>query len=270
MTKMIDQSGGNKVDQTLTVIPGGWQFDETVAHHFDSHVRKSIPQYDAVQQLCADVSEWFVTEGCLIYDLGCATGETMLQVAKKFQEKRSIRLVGIDESAAMLQQAQQKLAGHQATFLEQRLSPETRFQGATFVAALYTLQFVFLEERLKILSNIYSDLKTGGALFLVEKCLSEQPQIQDIWSGLYYDFKANQGFSHDEIIGKTLSLRGVMTPITASENERALRGAGFGAVDRITQWGPFIAFLAVKTKTAAAGHGNGSGDGARPQSDLIQ
>jgi tRNA (cmo5U34)-methyltransferase len=250
MARAIDKSGGNKVDQTLSVIPGGWRFDETIAQHFDSHVRKSIPHYDDVQKLCADVSEWFVTDDCVVYDLGCATGETMLQIAAKFEGKRNLHLVGVDESAAMLQHARQKLRGCQATFLEQRLSAQSRFQGATFIAALYTLQFVFLEERLKILSNIYADLKTGGALFLVEKCLSEKPQIQEIWSGLYYDFKLAQGFSNEEIVGKTLSLRGVMTPITATENERALRAAGFGVVDRITQWGPFIAFLAVKSAGA--------------------
>jgi tRNA (cmo5U34)-methyltransferase len=209
-------------------------------------VRKSIPLYDEVQALCVSISEWFVADNCLVYDLGCSTGETMLHLAKKYFEWRPLRIVGIDESAAMLQQARQKLEGHHATFIEQHLSAETRFPNATFVTALYTLQFSFLEERLQILTNIYADLRVGGALFLVEKCLSEASEIQEIWSGLYHDFKASQGFSKEEIVGKSLSLRGVMTPITASENEQALHLAGFEIVDRIAQWGPFVAFLAIK------------------------
>ncbi len=246
MSSTLQQTRANKVDQTLTAVPGNWKFNESVAEHFDSHVRKSIPLYDEVQSLCVSIGEWFVAEDSLVYDLGCATGETLLTLAKKYAQTRRIRLVGFDESAAMLERAGEKLKGYPATLIEQRVSGETRFPRATFVAALYTLQFILLEERLQILSNIYSDLRTGGALFMVEKCLSERSEIQEIWSGLYYDFKTSQGFTTEEIIGKALSLRGVMAPITASENERALRSAGFEVVDRVSQWGPFVAFLAIK------------------------
>lgn len=37
------------VDEVITAVLGEWKFDEQVAQHFDSHVRKSVPLYDEIQ-----------------------------------------------------------------------------------------------------------------------------------------------------------------------------------------------------------------------------
>ncbi len=52
------------MDGGITSEASNWVFDEHVAPHFDEHVRKSVPEYDRVQELVATFSDWFTREVC--------------------------------------------------------------------------------------------------------------------------------------------------------------------------------------------------------------
>ena len=62
--------------------------------------------------------------------------------------------------------------------------------------------------------------------------------------GVYLEFKRRQGFSNEEIAEKARSLRGVLQPLSAEENEAMLRRAGFGEVARVFRWMAFDGVLA--------------------------
>lgn len=62
------------VDDLITSIPGEWKFDEQVSQHFDTHVRKSVPLYEEVQKAVIEISEWFIRDNSVVYDLGSSTG----------------------------------------------------------------------------------------------------------------------------------------------------------------------------------------------------
>ena len=51
-----------------------WIFNKNVAISFDKHVRQSIPFYDLIQKYITSISEWFIKDHSIIYDLGCSTG----------------------------------------------------------------------------------------------------------------------------------------------------------------------------------------------------
>ena len=56
-------------------IPEHWTFkSEGVAENFDEHVRESLPWYDLATKTLAHVVRHYITEGGIVYDIGCSTG----------------------------------------------------------------------------------------------------------------------------------------------------------------------------------------------------
>ena len=242
-----------EVDELITAIPGEWRFDHEVAQEFDQHVRRSVPFYDGAQDMVVEVSEWFVRDGIVVYDLGASTGETIHHLRNKHSEKKNLRFVGIDNSLPMLERARQKCGDDNVQFLHQNLCSVTEFPHAGFVTANYTLQFLPLAERRKVLERVHRDLDEGGAIVIVEKIRGETSQFEDIWVELYWDMKHKSGLNSDQVIAKARSLRGVLSPLTASENVRMLHEAGFRNVDMFMKWYNFAGFLAIKMEQSATG-----------------
>jgi len=101
-------NASQSVDEKISALPCGWQFDHSVAQEFDKHVRKSVPCYDQVQIMIADISEWFIRDGAVIFDLGTSTGETIARLQAKHQNKKDVHFIGIDNSLPMLEKAKVK------------------------------------------------------------------------------------------------------------------------------------------------------------------
>lgn len=66
-------------------------------------------------------------------------------------------------------------------------------------------------------------------MFVVEKVLGSTSQMQDILQQLYWEMKAKNGFSSEQIINKAKSLRGCMYPKTVADNEAEFRAIGFNS-----------------------------------------
>ena len=54
--------------------------------------------------------------------------------------------------------------------------------------------------------------------FFFEKVRYNDARFQDIFTTLYTDYKLDMGYSHEEIINKTRSLKGVMEPFSTEGN----------------------------------------------------
>jgi tRNA (cmo5U34)-methyltransferase len=74
---------GMEAGQGIDTTRSNWVFDEKVAQHFDEHVRKSVPDYDRIQDLAASFADWFVQDGGTVIDLGASTGETLLRIRSR-------------------------------------------------------------------------------------------------------------------------------------------------------------------------------------------
>lgn len=59
--------------------------------------------------------------------------------------------------------------------------------------------------------------------------------------------KRRNGFTNEEIIYKARSLRGVLVPLTLSENLEMLSSVGFETVDTFIKWYNFAGIIAVKS-----------------------
>ncbi|MCZ6674579.1 MAG: methyltransferase domain-containing protein [Verrucomicrobia bacterium] len=237
------------VDDIITAVPGEWRFDKKVAQSFDTHVRKSVPFYDEIQHLIVDMSEFFVRDNSSIFDIGASTGETLYHLANKHRQKKNIRLVGIEQSIRMVEEAGTKLKDFpNIRLLHQNVQEFARFDQADLVLALYTLQFLNLEDRYDLLAKIFRDLRVGGAFLLVEKVHAESAQAEDMWNELHWDFKSRSGLSDEMILAKSRSLRGVLSPMTVTENIRMLEWAGFKRTDVFFKWLNWIGIVAIKTE----------------------
>jgi len=269
---MGEEASYRKVDDTISAVEGGWEFTSEVAEHFDTHVHKSIPLYEQVQLMTADMSEWFVHNGSTVYDIGSSTGETIFHLQKKHAFKENVRFIGIDNSEMMVKQARKKVSTNNVQFLHQDVV-QTKFEEADLVISLFTMQFLGMPERTQVLRGVYRCLRSGGALIMAEKVLAEEGRFDEMWVELYWDFKKGQGLTDDQILQKARSIRGILRPITLTEQIRLLRRTGFNSVDVFLKWYNFAGILAIKTDISPVqftGYETIAdvGDGSAPQSDF--
>lgn len=210
-----------ETDSKIISKQSNWVFDKHVAPEFDEHVRKSVPKYLHVQHLAETFSDWFTYPNCNVIDFGASTGESLRRI--KYRHSKVINLIGYDNSSAMIEQAKGK--GIELTFAD--LEKPLDFPEFSYGLCLYTLQFLRPNARAELLKNMHKKLNKCGAIFIVEKVLGATPFMQDLLQQLYWEMKATNGFTSEQIINKAKALRGCMYPKTLADNEREFEYYGF-------------------------------------------
>lgn len=224
-------------------------FDEKVAHVFDDMLERSIPYYHEMLNLGA----YFIAQNLkentnvnpLIYDLGCSTGNFFIALNQQIQQ--DIELVGIDNSMPMLKKAQEKLKDFNNVRFECMDFLEVEFKEASAFSLLFVLQFVRPMQREVLLKKIYNSLALNGVLLVGEKIMSEDRILDKQMIELYYLYKQNQGYSHNEIAFKREALENVLVPYSLKENITLLESVGFKHVEALFKWVNFTLLAARKT-----------------------
>ena len=121
-----------------------------------------------------------------------------------------------------------------------------KFKQTDLIIAYYTIQFIKPSERQQLINKIYENLKWGGAFIFFEKVRASDARFQDIITSLYNDFKLDNGFSPDEILSKSRSLKGVLEPFSTQGNIDLLKRAGFTDIISFMKFLCFQGFLAIK------------------------
>lgn len=214
------------VGDGLKMAPKQWQFSGETWRHFEQHVRRSIPFYEPLHQLIAALVADHVQAEGLVYELGCATGELAQRLSEACPQAQ---VVGVDAEPTMIASAQRRhrpnLSFNCADICAYDWGQQ---QGSVAVVVLsFTLQFIPVSARLPLLKSLVAALQPGGALILAEKVRRDDPEHEARCRRLHHAFKRNQGLSQAEIDQKDLSLEGVLTPLSESENEHLLAQAGF-------------------------------------------
>ncbi|WP_283446076.1 carboxy-S-adenosyl-L-methionine synthase CmoA [Helicobacter pylori] len=232
-------------------------FDEKVAHVFDDMLERSIPYYHEM----LDLGAYFIAQNLkenvypkplpkpltkpLIYDLGCSTGNFFIALNQQIQQ--DIELVGIDNSMPMLKKAQEKLKDFNNVRFECMDFLEVEFKEASAFSLLFVLQFVRPMQREVLLKKIYNSLALNGVLLVGEKIMSEDRILDKQMIELYYLYKQNQGYSHNEIAFKREALENVLVPYSLKENIALLESVGFKHVEALFKWVNFTLLAARKT-----------------------
>jgi tRNA (cmo5U34)-methyltransferase len=234
-----------EVGDGIVVRDSRWNFGRGVVKSFDDHVRRSIPFYDEGHELIIKLSDFFIRPGGSVCEVGCSTATLTRALAQRHRDPDT-RFIAIDIEPFMTSEARLRCAGDARIQVVEADAGELDFAELDFVALYYTLQFIRRNRRSVILARLYASLPPGGALVLFEKVRSPTSALQDVMQQLYTDYKIDHGYSPDEVIGKSRSLRGVLDPLTSEENADLLRQAGFSHVASIQKFVCFEGFLAIK------------------------
>lgn len=222
-------------------------FNDQVAEVFDDMVNRSVPLYDTVIDSIALLLNQQEQEPLTVYDLGCSTGTTLIELSRRLHHK-TLHLIGVDNAPAMLARARRKTAMFNRTdgitFRKEDITT-CPLPGADVILCNYTLQFIRPPVRPAMVKRLYQALPAGGILIVCEKVLA-MGQFNRSFIDIYHEFKRRQGYSELEISAKREALENVLVPFSVEENFSLLKEAGFSHIEIFCKWFNFTSFAAIK------------------------
>jgi len=234
-----------KVDRRIFAKNANWSFDKNVPKNFDNHINKSIPLYREFQWLCNEISDYYIKESSIVYDIGCSTGFFLKSLAKRHKAKTRANFIGLDIVKNMTNFARLKNNDRRIDFLNKDILKYS-FKKNDFLISFYTIQFIHPKFRQDLINKIYKSLNWGGAFFFVEKVRSYDARSQDQITNIYETFKRRNGFSTSEIFAKRNSLKGILEPFSSNANIQMLKRSGFTDISTVAKLLCFEVFLAIK------------------------
>ena len=229
--------------------PHDFEFDDKVASIFDDMVSRSVPMYQETMMASMGLAKKFIQDGSNVYDIGCSTGTLLLNFSS-FVSNNDIKLIGIDNASAMIDQARAKIreVGYEKEIelRQQSVEENIELNNASVIFMNYTLQFVRPLYRESVLKQIYEGLNPNGCFILVEKVLGNDSLYNRIYIDLYYEYKARVGYSEREIQQKREALENVLIPYRIDENIGLLKKCGFSSTEIFFKWYNFAGLVAVK------------------------
>jgi len=225
-------------------------FNNEVAAVFDDMVDRSVPFYQEIQRMVAELATDFAQPGTNLYDLGCATCTSFLRIDQVMPADAGVRFVGIDDSSEMLDKARTKLNAvkfKRPFHLEVAdLNSGVDVSNASVIMMVLTLQFIRPLYRERLLKSLWNGLADNGCLIVVEKVLGENSTFNRLFIKHYYEMKMRNGYSELEIAQKREALENVLVPYRLEENKELLRRVGFRHVDVFFKWYNFCGMIALK------------------------
>jgi tRNA (cmo5U34)-methyltransferase len=222
-----------------------WEFSGEMVDHFDTHIANSVPLYHEGHDLVHKISDFFISNHSVCYDIGSSTAKLLSGLAKRHSCKDA-KFIGIEIEKDMHQKALERTEKIPSIQLINENIFDLELEKSDFIVCYYTMQFIKPNIRQDLFNKLYEALNWGGALVLFEKVRANDARFQDICVSLYNDFKLDHGFSPSEIMAKSQSLKGVLEPFSTQGNLDLLKRAGFKDILSIMKYVSFEGFLAIK------------------------
>jgi len=222
-----------------------FEFDAQIAAVFDDMLKRSVPFYEEAMALTKRFALAYLREGGRLYDLGCSTATTLLDIERDLGVEAE--LIGIDNADSMLEQAQRKHDAFDSNIvLENADILHCDYREADVFIANYTLQFVRPPVREELVKTLFNVLRPGGVFLFSEKVVCAEKRLDKQMIECYYDFKKAQGYSEYEIMHKREALENVLIPYTEQENREMALRCGFSHCETLLRWANFATFIAIK------------------------
>ena len=224
-------------------------FDEQVAEVFDDMIARSIPGYATMISTLGGFVKKYYKSDSKIYDLGCSLGGVTFEICEQLKES-NFNLIAIDNSEAMIERLVQRksiIGG-----LEDRVEilcediNDSIIENASIVILNFTLQFLPLKYRDRLIKRIYDGLIPGGILILSEKIVLGGENLNNLFVEMYHKFKESNGYSELEISQKRLALENILIPETISMHKNRLVSAGFRSFEIWFQHLNFASTISLK------------------------
>jgi tRNA (cmo5U34)-methyltransferase len=222
-----------------------WTFSNDVARTFSSHVSKSVPLYEEGHDLVCALTDFFIQDSSVCYELGSATGVLCRKLAQRHLAKRA-KFIGIETVPDMIAQARVECGAlPNLEFHEDDINLHP-YERADLFVSFCTIQFVPPHLRQALFDRLYERLNWGGALIIYEKVRAPDARFQDYMTSLYTDYKLDRGYSPEEIVAKSRSLKRVQEPFSTQGYLDLFRRAGFADTMSVIKWVCFEGFLGIK------------------------
>lgn len=221
------------------IIPsGGWKFDKEVANVFEDMLQRSIPGLNDLRSLTDKIITTTLPLGGSVLDVGCSDGQQIKRLIDLQTQSMQFKLFGIDNSEEMISKAVERCGNSVKFLIHDMTDGRPRFSNFPgkfdVILCVLTLQFIPIELRAEVMSNLRSMLRDHGRLIFVEKVIFPDSKSQKFMTGIYHGIKYDNGYSLAQIDAKNKSLRNVLVSKTIDENRAMLESAGFESV--ITFW----------------------------------
>lgn len=225
-----------------------FKFGANVVSVFDDMVTRSVPFYLEMQRMMTEIATDFAVPGTNVYDLGCSTGTTLINLDKVLPV--DVNFVGIDDSKEMLAKCRGNFenAGVKRNYDLQYvdLNKGVQLENPSVVILCLTLQFIRPLYRENLIETIYNQMNENGCLILIEKVLGEDSLFNRQFIKYYYDFKRRNQYNELEISQKREALENVLIPYKLMENRELMLTTGFKYVETFFKWYNFCGMVAVK------------------------
>ena len=234
------------VGHSIDVKNAGWTFGGSTPENFVEHIKQSVPLYEEGHSLTCQLSDFFVSDASVCYEIGVSTGELLKKLALHNSAKPNAKWIGLDPVEAMVETARAHCADVGNIQILHEDARVMEFETSDLIVSYYCMQFIAPRDRQKLFDKIYAALNWGGAFVLFEKVRAPDARFQDIVSTLYNDFKLANGFTGEEIVSKTRSLKGILEPFSTQGNIDLMKRAGFEDIVSVQKYLCFEGFLAIK------------------------
>jgi tRNA (cmo5U34)-methyltransferase len=224
-------------------------FNAKVAAVFDDMLVRSIPAYDDLIRRQAQICRRFLKPESCLYDLGCSHGNLGLRLLER-PPAMPFTIWAVDYAPAMLERFQGRLSGHPAVQHVNLICADVMdviLKRASVVVINFTLQFLPLEARDRLIKHVYEGLLPGGVLLFSEKIVHPDETLAGLQTEFHHRFKAENGYSKLEISQKREALENILVPDTVDAHEERLTRAGFRRWDIWQKWFNFTSWIVVKT-----------------------
>ena len=245
MRKIPTTTARSTVGDGIAAGNASWTFSNDVARTFSTHVSKSVPLYNEGHDLICALSDFFVQDTSVCYELGASTGVLSGKLARRHAATKA-RFIGIESVPEMIAQARRECGGlTNLEFVQDDINLYP-YESCDLVVSFCTIQFVPPYLRQKLFDRLYQSLNWGGAMLIYEKVRGPDARFQDYMTAVYTDLKLERGYTPDEIVAKARSLKRVQEPFSTQGYLDLFKRAGFTDVMTFIKWACFEGFFAIK------------------------
>lgn len=239
-----------KTGDNISTKRANWKFSGEMVNNFESHVSKSVPIYDRGHELIKQLSDFFVKQDSIVYDIGCSTGKLLIDLVDHNKLKLKSRFIGLDIEKDMIDfaikaQKSNNIKRSKLSFINKDVTTFD-LESNDMTISYFSIQFIHPKHRQKLIDDIYKSLNWGGAFLFFEKVRYNDARFQDIFTTLYNDYKLRMGYTPEEILNKTSSLKGILEPFSSEGNVEMLKRAGFVDITTVIEDISFQGFIAIK------------------------
>lgn len=225
-----------------------WAFDEKVTGVFDKMLEASIPNYREMRRLTFALGRRFIPKdkAGVIMDIGASRGDALAPFVEQYPDHNYYAIEISEPMRAVMQERFGHLNNVTICDHDLRYNHSAFEVKSDLILSVLTLMFVPIELRQRLVQSMYDSLKPGGALILVEKCLGNDPYMQDMLVEEYLGMKREHGYTHEQIYRKKLALEGVLVPMAPRWNIEMMELAGFKHIETYWKSLMFTGFIAIK------------------------